>query len=45
MELERNFYRRLLESTECFLFNSGVASPDDLKRIIVGEEQTGSDSD
>jgi len=40
MELERNFFRRLLQSTECYLFNSGVASPEDLKRIITGEAQT-----
>jgi hypothetical protein len=39
MELERNFFRRLLENTECFLFNSGIASPEDLKKIITGEEQ------
>jgi hypothetical protein len=42
MELERNFYRRLLESTECYIFNSGVASHEDLKRIIAGETETGS---
>ena len=40
MELERNFFRRLLESTECYLFNSGVASSEDLKRILAGEAQT-----
>jgi aspartate/methionine/tyrosine aminotransferase len=45
MELERNFFRRLLESTECFLFNSGVASADDLKRIFTGEKNTGQGTD
>lgn len=40
LDLEKNFFRRLLESTECFLFNSGVASPEDLKRILTGEEPT-----
>jgi aspartate/methionine/tyrosine aminotransferase len=44
-ELERNFFRRLLENTECYLFNSGVASSEDLKTIITGEERTGLDSD
>jgi hypothetical protein len=38
MELERNFFRRLLESAECFIFNSGVASHEDLIRIITGGE-------
>jgi aspartate/methionine/tyrosine aminotransferase len=40
MEIERNFFRRLLESTECYLFNSGVASSDDMKRIVAGETQS-----
>ncbi len=45
MELERNFFRRLLESAECLIFNSGVASHEDLKRIVTGETQTGAGSD
>jgi hypothetical protein len=40
MELERSFFRRLLENTECYLFNSGVASHEDLIRIITGNTQT-----
>ena len=38
MELQRNFFQRLCESTKCYLFNSGSASSEDLKRIIFGEE-------
>jgi hypothetical protein len=45
MELERSFFRRLLESTECYLFNSGVASPEDLKKIVTGDTQTEPESD
>jgi aspartate/methionine/tyrosine aminotransferase len=45
MELERNFFRRLLESTECYIFNSGVASPEDLKRVLTGEAHPGQESD
>jgi len=37
VEFQRSFFRRLLESTECYLFNSGVASSDDILRIITGE--------
>jgi aspartate/methionine/tyrosine aminotransferase len=39
MELQRNFFQRLCESTECYLFNSGAASSEDLKQIIFGEEK------
>jgi len=35
LELQRNFFRRLLESSTCYLFNSGVGSAEDLKRIIA----------
>jgi hypothetical protein len=37
MELQRNFFESLLESTSCFLFNSGKASVDDLMKILTGE--------
>ncbi len=39
-ELHRNFFERLLESASCYLFNSGKATVDDLKRIVTGEPQT-----
>lgn len=37
VELQRKFFERVLESVPCYLFNSGVASADDLKKIVVGE--------
>ncbi len=40
MELQRNFFERLLESTSCYLFNSGKASVDDLKKIVTDEPKT-----
>lgn len=39
IDLQKNFFRRLLENTRCYLFNSGVASAEDLKRIITGEKK------
>jgi hypothetical protein len=36
-EFQRNFFRRLLESTDCYLFNSGAATSDDILRIMTGE--------
>ena len=38
LELHKNFFRRLLENTSCYLFNSGVASVDKLKEIVTGEK-------
>ncbi len=38
LEIQRNFYGRLLDGTTCYLFNSGVAGVDQLKQIILGEE-------
>jgi len=35
IELQRNFFRKLLENTPCYLFNSGVASAEDIKRIVL----------
>jgi len=37
MELQKNFFRRLLETTPCYLFNSGVASAEDIIKIVTGE--------
>ena len=33
-ELEKSFYGRLLDSAECYLFNSGVTAADAIKEII-----------
>jgi len=40
MDLQRNFFQRLLETTPCYLFNSGKASTEDLKKIVLGEAKT-----
>jgi len=37
LELQRNFYGRLLDLTSCYLFNSGVADAEQLKQIVLGE--------
>ncbi|MBN1223921.1 MAG: pyridoxal phosphate-dependent aminotransferase [Candidatus Aminicenantes bacterium] len=37
LDFQRAFFRRLLERTQCYLFNSGTASPEDIKRIVSGE--------
>jgi hypothetical protein len=34
LELQRNFFKRLLESSACYLFNSGKGSVDDLKKML-----------
>jgi hypothetical protein len=34
LEFQRNFFRRLLENTRCYVFNSGVAGAEDIQRII-----------
>jgi len=39
IELQRNFFRRLLETTSCYLFNSGVATAEELKQIVTGQEK------
>jgi aspartate/methionine/tyrosine aminotransferase len=44
MELQKSFFRRILESTSCYLFNSGVASAEDIKRIVAGESEPPSHS-
>ena len=40
LDLQKNFYRRLLDSTTCYLFNSGVAAAEDLKKILSGETES-----
>jgi len=40
LELERHFFERLLDSASCYLFNSGVASAEDIQKIITGEAGT-----
>jgi aspartate/methionine/tyrosine aminotransferase len=37
METQRSFFRRLLENTRCYMFNSGAAGADDILRILKGE--------
>ena len=39
IELQKHFFLRLLENIPCYLFNSGVASADDIKKIITGEAE------
>jgi len=34
LDFQRSFFRRLLENTRCYLFNSGVAGAEDIHRII-----------
>ncbi len=38
MELQHSFFERILESIDCYLFNSGVGSVEDLKKITTGEK-------
>jgi aspartate/methionine/tyrosine aminotransferase len=40
MELQRSFFNRFLKSISCYLFNSGVASAEEIKRIVTGETKT-----
>jgi aspartate/methionine/tyrosine aminotransferase len=37
LELQRDFFERVLEGASCYLFNSGVASASDIKKIITSE--------
>jgi len=39
LELQKNFFRKLLECTSCYLFNSAVATAEDLKKILSDEAQ------
>lgn len=38
IDLQRNFFKRLCEVTDIYLFNTGVASAEEIKKIAVGEE-------
>ncbi len=38
LELQKQFFKRLLENTGCYLFNSGTGSANELKQKILGEE-------
>ncbi|MGD2245550.1 MAG: pyridoxal phosphate-dependent aminotransferase [Candidatus Aminicenantes bacterium] len=40
LELQRDFFERVLEGASCYLFNSGVASATDIKKLITGEGHT-----
>ncbi len=40
LELQKSFFKRLLESSACYLFNSGKGSVDDLKKIVRDELKT-----
>ena len=37
IDYQKNFFRELLESTRCYLINSGVATADDIRRLIEQE--------
>lgn len=38
IDFQKNFYRHLFECTRCFIFNSGIAGPEDIKKIILNQE-------
>ena len=38
LELQKAFFGRLLDSTACYLFNSGTAGAAEIKKIVLGEE-------
>jgi hypothetical protein len=37
LELQKLHFGRLLDSAACYLFNSGVAGPEEIKSIVLGE--------
>jgi hypothetical protein len=37
LEQQKGCFGRLLDSTTCYLFNSGVAGPEEIKKIVWGE--------
>jgi aspartate/methionine/tyrosine aminotransferase len=37
LELQKAYFSRLLDRVPCYLFNSGVAGPDEIKKIVSGE--------
>jgi aspartate/methionine/tyrosine aminotransferase len=38
LELQKAFFSRLLDAATCYLFNSGVAGVEEIKKIVLGEE-------
>ncbi len=38
LELQKGFFGRLLDSTACYLFNSGAAGAAEIKKIVLGED-------
>jgi aspartate/methionine/tyrosine aminotransferase len=38
LALQKAFFSRLLDSTACYLFNSGVADAAGIKKVVLGEE-------
>jgi aspartate/methionine/tyrosine aminotransferase len=43
LDYQKNFFRELLGNTRCYLINSGVATPGDIKNLIEPETQTEND--
>ena len=43
MDYQKNFFRELLENTNCYLINSGVATADDIQNLINQETEPESD--
>lgn len=41
LELQKNFFARLLKTCSCYLFNSGVASAEEVIKIAAGEAKAG----
>jgi aspartate/methionine/tyrosine aminotransferase len=39
LEVQRSFFKSLLQTVQCCLFNSGVAGADEIRRIITGTSQ------
>ncbi len=37
LEYQKRFFRQLFQHAKCYLFNSGIATIDDIKRIVKGE--------
>jgi len=37
LEMQKSFFKRLLQNTTCFLFNSGVGGADKIKEIVTGK--------
>ena len=39
LELQRSFFKALLQTAECYLFNSGAAGADEIRKIISDKSQ------